>query len=125
MNDETKSPETKRPETTDRLDGSEGGALWKTLDVEGDPRLPRDLWPLIEARVHHAARRGVLLLRLGGAAAAVAGLLLGVFLGSPLTPRGDSWQQETWAELGSLLTEENEATLDNIYLSMAEEGGEE
>jgi len=99
-------------------------ALCAALDAAAAPVLSRPLWPLVTARLERDAPRLRLALRLGAAAAAVAGVFLGALLGSPRVGDEHSWQQETWAQIGSLL-EDDEATLDNIYLSLADQGGEE
>ena len=98
-------------------------AVWNALGAFGAPVLERPLWPSVVARIQRTASAHRLALRLAAAGAAVAGVVLGVLLGSPSQPQ-PSWQQETWTQVGSLLGED-EGSLDNIYLSLADEGGEQ
>jgi len=100
--------------------------VWEALGVVSAPQPPRAVWPLVQA---HLSRRPSRFLRisfaLGATAAAVGGLILGVLLGSAHLPDEERWQQETWAEVGSLLTDAAEPTLDEIYLAAGPEEGEE
>ena len=100
--------------------------VWEALGVVSAPQPPRAVWPLVEARLSRRPSRFLRIsFALGATAAAVGGLMLGVLLGSAHLPAEERWQQETWAEVGSLLADGAEPTLDEIYLAAGPEEGEE
>lgn len=92
------------------------------------------VWPAVCARLRERRRPrfGFVMIATSSAAAA-AGLMIGVLLGpgtelfSPSagqTQASTQWTQTGWAEIGSLLAD-GTTTLDNVYLSETDEGGEE
>jgi len=100
-------------------------SVWRALGEDPSPELPRPLWPLLGQRLGKPrSPRARLVLALSASAAGVAGLLLGVLLGSQLIGAPGAWQQETWSEVGSLLADGEQSTLDQVYVSGFEEGGE-
>ena len=103
----------------------ESKALHRVLEADAALDPPQSLWPLVRARLERQDGSGLRLwFALSASGAALAGLLLGVILGS-LEESRDSWQQETWTEVGSLLAGGAETTLDEAYLAQeTEEGGD-
>jgi len=99
--------------------------VWGALAAENDPTLPRPLWPLVRERIAGAVGHARLVLRLSGAAAVALGIVVGIVLGSSLVRPQARWQEQTWAEVGTLLADDHDATLGDMYLSMAEGGGDE
>jgi anti-sigma factor RsiW len=100
--------------------------VWEALGVVSAPQPPRAVWPLVQARLSRRPSRFLRIsFALGATAAAVGGLMLGVLLGSAHWSAEERWQQETWAEVGSLLADGAEPTLDEIYLAAGLEEGEE
>ncbi|MCK4304093.1 MAG: hypothetical protein KAY24_07630 [Candidatus Eisenbacteria sp.] len=101
-------------------------AVWEALGASAASEPPRPLWPLIHARLgQRPTRRLRALFALSASAAAVTGVLLGILLGSAGQSAQDQWQQETWAEVGSMLADGTTLTLGDVYLaSQADEGDE-
>jgi anti-sigma factor RsiW len=92
------------------------------------------VWPAVRARLRERRRPrfGFVMIATSSAAAA-AGLVIGVLLGpgtelfnrsTGQTQASTQWTQEGWTEIGSLLAD-GTTTLDNVYLSETDEGGEE
>ncbi len=97
-------------------------ALVGRLDADRDTAACTPLWPLISERLA-SRREPIFRLRfsLAAGAAALAGLFAGILLDTSPSP-SPTWQQETWTEVGTLLTEQPNTTLDSIYLSAIENG---
>jgi hypothetical protein len=97
------------------------------------------LWPGVRARLHERTRaarspRLGLAMSLTASTAAVAGLLLGVLLGPRIglfggedtqTVATSTSTQDEWGNVGSLIADGSSTTLDDVYLSVNEEGGGE
>ncbi len=97
-------------------------AVWKSLSAELTPSPPPSLWPSIHARLAPAvSRRMRTALAAGGLAASLAGLVVGILLGSVRQVPQVTWQEETWTQVGSLLADESGTTLDDVYLAAAAE----
>ncbi len=99
-------------------------AAWGALDADRVPPTPPSLWPRIAARTAGLSPRARLVLRVSGAAAAALGIVAGIFLGSQAVRPESGWQ-DTWGEFGTMLVDQHDASLGDIYLSMSETGGEE
>ena len=105
-------------------------AVWEALLKADAPPLPLPLWPALERElVREQAVRPRPWPRLtyaGGAlAATAAGLLLGLWMGSP---RQGSLPDTTWPTLieeGALFVEGTGWTLDRLYLSSEVEEGDD
>ncbi len=91
------------------------------------------VWPSVHARLHERRPRLGFLMIATSSAAAVAGLVIGALLGpgtglfshsAGQTQAATQWTQASWAEVGTLLAD-GTTTLDNVYLSETDEGGEE
>jgi len=105
---------------------AETRAVWDALGNDASPELPRPLWPLLRARLEKPiSPRARLALTVSASAAAVAGLILGIYLGSQFMGAPSAWQQETWTQVGSLLADGGQGTLDQVYVSGFDEGGDE
>ncbi len=90
--------------------------------------LPEPLWPLIRDRLPRRVRRASWRVRvafaLGSLAAAVAGLIGGVEFGANLGLTTQT-PQSTWTEVGSVLADGSNSTLDNVYLALGTQNGSE
>jgi anti-sigma factor RsiW len=84
----------------------------------------RPAWPAVRDRLeeNRASRMGVAF-RLGTSLAAAAGILIGLYVSS-FDSSENYTDDESWAEFGSLLGSEEGATLDYLYLTTDETGGE-
>jgi len=102
----------------------EMAAVWDTLALAAAPRLPRPIWPELEAKlVRREPAWHRVALATGGVATAAAGLLLGLWLG---TQNGNG-QISGWPSLveqGALFVEGTDLTLDQLYLAAGAEEGE-
>jgi anti-sigma factor RsiW len=101
---------------------AEAQRAWEALGEAEAPVQPPSLWPRLEARL--APRRSPrvrLTFALGASAAALAGLVLGVYLGSQFLGDSNTWQQETWSQVGSLIADGGQGSLDQVYVTGFEE----
>ena len=105
---------------------TEAQAVWGVLGEAAPPALPASLWPVVEARIERQrSPRARLTWALGASAAAAAGLILGIVLGSQFLGAPGAWEQETWTQVGSLIADGGESTLDEVYVSGFSEEGDE
>jgi anti-sigma factor RsiW len=96
----------------------EAEALWRLVDAAEVPQLERSLWPGLRARLHRRpARRARLVFSAAAAAATVAGLLLGFELGGVGVGGAAGNGAPSFLDQGSLLVEDAELTLDQVYLA--------
>jgi hypothetical protein len=90
--------------------------IWEALDRLPAHDPPQSLWPLVRRRLQaRRARRRPLLMAVSTTMAAAGGIVLGILLGSGEGPASGAWQQETWSEVGSLLADGGNLTLDEVY----------
>ncbi len=106
-------------------------SIWAEMEQVGAalagstrPDPVRPLWPAVRDQLeeNRSARMGIAF-RMGASLAAAAGILIGLYMSSPESSVNYT-DDETWAEFGSLLGSEEEATLDYLYLTTDETGGE-
>jgi anti-sigma factor RsiW len=107
----------------------EAEAVWRLVDADPAPELPRPLWPDLARRLD--ARTRPRPSALGGwtfAGAAVAATIAGLVLGFYLGGRGAETGEKDWRSLleeGAVIVDGAETTLDAIYLAAdAGDGGD-
>jgi anti-sigma factor RsiW len=97
--------------------------LYRILESDTGAEPLRPVWPGVRERIGEP-RRGLARFpfAVGASAAAAAGLLLGLLLGSVGETLG-SRAESSWSEVGTLLTDSG-TSLDDLYLSGLANGGE-
>ncbi|MBM3320881.1 MAG: hypothetical protein FJY73_09425 [Candidatus Eisenbacteria bacterium] len=97
--------------------------LYRILESDAGAEPLRPVWPGLREHIAEP-RRGALRFpfAVGASAAAAAGLLLGFLLGS-----AEGWlvsrAENSWSEVGTLLTD-SETSLDDLYLAGLANGGD-
>jgi anti-sigma factor RsiW len=80
------------------------------------------MWPAVEERLHGAtSSRFGFPFALGTSAAAVAGIVLGVFLGAINESSYENGEQDVWSEVGSTMTVESNPGLSGFYLDTTDD----
>jgi anti-sigma factor RsiW len=80
------------------------------------------MWPAVEEKLHGKTEVS-LPFAFGASAAAVAGIAIGVFLGTIGESSYENGEQDVWSEVGSTMTVESSPGLSGFYLD-AEEGSD-
>lgn len=99
--------------------------MGRVLESSGEAEPVRPVWPQIR---HRLGRRRAPAPRysfaLGAAAAALVGLLIGGAIHPPTEVSAVTWQQESWAEVGTLVTDGTGTSLADLYFAVTtdEEG---
>ncbi len=110
-----------------RHDEDHEDVVWRALGTLPAAEPPRPLWPMVRGRLKsRISFRFRLLIAATSSAAAAAGLAVGFLMGPSAGSTAVSWQEETWAAVGSLVADGSAITFDDVYFSTAsDEGGDE
>jgi len=100
--------------------------MGRALEASGEMEPVRPVWPEIRRRL---GRRRAPAPRYSFALGAAAAALVGVMIGAAIHPATEvsavTWQQESWAEVGTLVTDGTGTSLADLYFAVTDdEGGE-